>query len=95
MVEVSDELDALKRRIHQLEADAARHLVTQRDLNRAKDQLDIELARLTVMQTYIGRALADEDEPAFLTTTLETVIETFEYEVALFLSPAEVGETAA
>jgi len=85
MSEVIDDLEALRGRIAELEAEAARRLVTQRDLNRAKDQLDIEFARFEVIQKYVGRVLAVEGDQDFFSLTLETVIEAFEYEIALFL----------
>ncbi len=68
-----------------LEADAGHNLVMQRDLIRAKDQVDDELMRFKAIQAYIAKALEAEGEDEFFTLSLEAIIEAFEFEVALFL----------
>ena len=75
-----------------LEAESGRRLVVQNDLNRAKDQVDEELARFQTIQRYIADGLKIETEAAFCELTLESVIEAFEVEVALFLRVEDGGE---
>ena len=72
-----------------LEAESGRSLVMQRDLFRAKDQVDGELMRFKAIQTFIAKALDASSEEEFATLTLESIIEAFEHEVALFLLTTE------
>lgn len=74
-----------------LEAESGRSLVMQRDLFRAKDQVDGELMRFKAIQTFIAKALDASSEEEFATLTLESIIEAFEHEVALFLLATENG----
>ena len=84
-----DELEALCAR---LEAESGRNLVMQQDLIHAKGQVDGELMRFKAIQAYIAKALDTDDPDAFFSLTLESVIEAFEYEVALFLQATESGK---
>jgi class 3 adenylate cyclase len=61
----------------------------QRDLIRAKDQVDGELMRFKAIQAFIAKALDASSEDEFFTLTLESIIEAFEHEVALFLLAGE------
>lgn len=81
--------DELAAALAKIEAEAGQHLVLQRDLNHAKDQVDKELMRFRSIQRYILAALESEDADAFYLQTLEAVIEAFEFEVAVFLIPCE------
>lgn len=72
-------------RIAELEAEVARHQVVHQRLSDAKRLLDQELDRFRVIQQYVERAVQAETLEAFYETTLESVIEAFEFEVALFL----------
>ncbi|MDP6688819.1 MAG: AAA family ATPase [Alphaproteobacteria bacterium] len=81
-----EELEALCAR---LEAESGRNLVMQQDLIHAKGQVDSELMRFKAIQAYIAKALDTDDPEAFFSLTLESVIEAFEYEVALFLQATE------
>lgn len=81
--------DELAAALAKLEMESAQHLVMQRDLIHAKDQVDGELMRFKSIQGYISGALDSEDEDAFYMQTLEAVIEAFEFEVALFFLPCE------
>ena len=76
------ELRAQNRR---LEVEHARQIVMQRDLIRAKDQVDDELMRFKSFQEYIAKTLDAESDDAFYQLTLEAIIEAFELEVAVFL----------
>jgi len=72
-------------RIAELEAEVARHQVVHQRLSDAKRLLDQELQRFQVIQQYVERAALAETLESFYETTLEAVIEAFEFEVALFL----------
>jgi class 3 adenylate cyclase len=72
-----------------LEAESGHNLVMQRDLIRAKDQVDGELMRFKSIQVYIAKALDAASEDEFFTLTLESIIEAFEHEIALFLLATE------
>jgi len=72
-----------------LEAESGHSLVMQRDLIRAKDQVDGELMRFKAIQAFIAKALDAESEDEFSTLALESIIEAFEHEVALFLLATE------
>lgn len=85
-----EELLAICRR---LESESGRHLVIQRDLIGAKDRLDRELMRFKAIQDYIAKALKTPTAAAFHTLTLETIIEAFEFEVALVLRQTGDGAT--
>ncbi|NQV55912.1 MAG: adenylate/guanylate cyclase domain-containing protein [Rhodospirillales bacterium] len=71
------------------QSDAGQNLILQRDLIRAKDQIDDELMRFEAIQAYIAAALGAETEEEFSVLTLEAIIEAFEFEVAAFLVPGE------
>ncbi len=81
-----EELEAL---CAKLEAESGRNLVMQRDLIHAKGQVDSELMRFKAIQAYSAMALHVDDADAFFSLTLESVIEAFEYEVALFLQATD------
>lgn len=68
-----------------LEAESGRHLVIQRDLNSTKDRVDRELMRFKAIQNFISGVLQASTAAEFHTLTLETIIEAFEFEVALVL----------
>ena len=68
-----------------LEAEGGRHLVIQRDLSRTKDRLDRELMRFKAIQKFIADGLEVSTVAEFNTLTLESIIEAFEFEVALVL----------
>lgn len=72
-----------------LEADSGRHLVMQQDLIYAKGQVDSELMRFTAIQSYISNALDTDDPDEFYALTLESAVEAFEFEVALFLKATD------
>lgn len=72
-------------RIAELEGEIARHQVVHQRLSDSKRLLDHELRRFYVIQQYVQRAALAETLEAFYTTTLEAIIEAFEFEVALFL----------
>ncbi len=74
-----------KTRIAELEAEISRHLVVQQRLVNAKDLIDRELQRVRVIQRYVEKAVLAEDLDLFYRLTVESVIEAFEFEVALFL----------
>jgi len=76
-----------------LEAESGRHVVVQSDLFATKDRLDRELARFKAIQDYITSALETTTIGAFHTLTLESIIEAFEFEVALVLRTAGAGDT--
>ncbi len=90
--------DDLLRAYEKLEAESGQHLIMQRDLNRAKDQIDDELMRFKAIQTYIANTLTAATEDEFFALTLEALIEAFELEVALFLqggsNPGQVRVSA-
>ncbi|MDA0241269.1 MAG: adenylate/guanylate cyclase domain-containing protein, partial [Proteobacteria bacterium] len=69
----------------QLEVEHARQIVMQRDLIRAKDQVDDELMRFKSIQEYIAKSLDAESDDEFFQLTLEAIIEAFELEIAVFL----------
>lgn len=75
-----------------LEMEHARQIVMQRDLIRAKDQVDDELMRFKSIQEYIARSLNAESDDEFFRLTLEAIIEAFELEIAVF---AQVRDGAA
>ncbi|MBT3701169.1 MAG: adenylate/guanylate cyclase domain-containing protein [Alphaproteobacteria bacterium] len=77
-----EELQAICER---LEAESGRHLVIQRDLSRTKDRLDRELMRFKAIQKYISDGLEVANVADFNVLTLESIIEAFEFEVALVL----------
>ncbi len=77
-----EELEAICTR---LEARAGEHLVLQRDLSRAKDQVDSELMRFKSFQEYTTKTLDADSDDTFYQLTLEAIIEAFELELALFL----------
>ena len=81
-----EELEAI---CAKLEAESGRNLVMQQDLIHAKGQVDGELMRFKAIQAFIAKALEADDPDEFFSLTLESVIEAFEYEVALFLQAAE------
>ncbi len=81
-----EELEAL---CTKLEAESGRNLVMQQDLIHAKGKVDSELMRFKAIQAYSAMALHTEDAETFCALTLESVIEAFEYEVALFLRATE------
>lgn len=72
-----------------LEAEAGHHLVLQRDLNRAKTQVDEELQRFSFIQGFIEKSLELDGDEAFYALTLEALVEAFEFEVALYLLPGD------
>lgn len=76
-----------------LEAESGQHLVVQRDLIATKDRLDRELMRFKAIQTYIANALEASTVGEFHTLTLESIIEAFEFEVALVLKTTGDGNT--
>jgi len=76
-----------------LEAESGRHVVVQSDLFATKDRLDRELARFKAIQDYITGALETTTIGDFHTLTLESIIEAFEFEVALVLHTAGAGDT--
>jgi len=76
-----------------LEAESARHSVVQSNLSATKDQLDRELMRFRAIQAYISSALDTPTISEFFTLTLETIIEAFEFEVALVLRTTNEPET--
>ncbi|MEP4379647.1 MAG: adenylate/guanylate cyclase domain-containing protein [Alphaproteobacteria bacterium] len=84
--------DELVAKCARLETESGRRLVVQNDLIRAKDQVDEELARFQTFQRYIAAGLKTETEDEFHNLTLETLIEAFEVEVALFLRIDAAGE---
>lgn len=75
-----------------LEQEAGQLLIMQRDLVRAKDQVDDELGRFKSIQTYIGNALIAESSEDFFEVTLEAIVEAFEFEAALFVTLDEAGK---
>ncbi len=81
-----EELEALCAR---LEAESGRSQVMQQDLIHAKGQVDGELMRFKAIQAYIAKAFETDDPNDFFSLTLESVIEAFEYEVALFLQATD------
>lgn len=81
--------DELAAALARLEAEAGQHLVMQRDLIRAMDQVDGELMRFRSIQGYISDALDSEDRDEFCGRTLEAVIEAFEFEIAIFFLPCD------
>ena len=81
--------EELEARCAKLEAETGRNLLMQQELIHAKDQVDGELMRFKAIQAFIAKALDADDPDAFFSLTLESVIEAFEYEVALFLQVAE------
>ncbi|WP_420404343.1 adenylate/guanylate cyclase domain-containing protein [Nisaea sp.] len=68
-----------------LETEHGRQLVLQRDLIRAKDQVDDELMRFKSIQEYTAKTLDVENDGAFFQLTLEAIIEAFELEAAVFM----------
>ncbi len=76
-----------------LEAESGHHLVVQRDLIGTKDRLDRELMRFKAIQNYITNALEASTVGEFHTLTLESIIEAFEFEVALVLRTTGDGNT--
>ncbi|MEQ8332626.1 adenylate/guanylate cyclase domain-containing protein [Nisaea sp.] len=68
-----------------LELEHGRQLVLQRDLIRAKNQVDDELMRFKSIQEYTARTLDVDDDEAFFQLTLEAIIEAFELEAAVFM----------
>ena len=81
--------DELLAACEKLESEAGQQLIMQRDLIRAKDQIDEELMRFKAIQTFIASTLGAETEAEFFSLTLEAIIEAFEYEVAILLRPCE------
>ena len=77
--------DDAKARIAQLEAEISRHQVVQQQLVNAKDLIDRELKRVRVIQQYVEKAVLAENLDLFYQLTVESVIEAFEFEVALIL----------
>ena len=76
-----------------LEAESGHRLVAQRDLIGTKDRLDRELMRFKAIQNYITSALEASTVGEFHTLTLESIIEAFEFEVALVLRTMGDGNT--
>lgn len=72
-----------------LEAENARHSVVQSNLFATKDRLDRELMRFRSIQAYIASALDAATVTEFYTLTLESIIEAFEFEVAMVLRVSE------
>jgi class 3 adenylate cyclase len=85
-----EELEAL---CQELQAQAMRHVVVQQQLNGARDRVDRELSLFRAIRRYIERALTLTDFHEFATHTLESIIDAFEFEVALFLRLEEDGRT--
>jgi class 3 adenylate cyclase len=83
--------EELEATIARLEVQANRQIVLQQELIVARDQLDQELMRFRALADYIGQALAVEDPAEFRTLTLESLIEAFEFEMALFLGYQDPG----
>ncbi|MBC8240835.1 MAG: hypothetical protein H8E30_10220, partial [Alphaproteobacteria bacterium] len=81
--------EELEARCAKLEAESGRNLVMQQDLIHAKGQVDGELMRFKAIQAFIAKALEADAPDEFYALTLESVIEAFEYEVALFLQATE------
>ena len=76
-------------RIAELEAEIGHHQVVQQQLVLAKGLIDSELQRFTVIQHYVQQAVLAEDLEAFYQLTIESVIEAFEFEVALIMRSEE------
>ncbi len=68
-----------------LEAESGHHLLVQQNLIGTKDRVDRELMRFKAIQDYITGALEASTAAEFHTLTLESIIEAFEFEVALVL----------
>jgi class 3 adenylate cyclase len=83
--------EELEATIARLEVQTNRQIVLQQELIVARNQLDQDLMRFKALADYIGQALAVEDPEAFRTLTLESLIEAFEFEVALFLVHYDQG----
>jgi class 3 adenylate cyclase len=75
----------LSARITELEAEISRHQVVQQQLARAKVLLDSELQRFTVIQQYVQNAALADDLESFYQLTIESIVEAFEFEVALVM----------
>ncbi len=72
-------------RLAALEAEVGRHQVVHQRLAAAKRLLDDELKRFRVIQQFVERVVMAESIGAFYEVTLESLVEAFEFEVALFL----------
>ena len=76
-------------RIAELEAEISHHQVVLQQLSRAKVLLDSELQRFTVIQQYVQKAALADDLESFYQMTIESIVEAFEFEVALIMRSEE------
>jgi PAS domain S-box-containing protein len=87
-----DELSAI---CDQLQAQVSRGLKVEQDLISTRDALDQELARFKVLQAFNDAALRVKDVDALTVLSLESVVEAFEFEVAVLLRFGEAADNVS
>ena len=78
--------DELKARYEDLQKQATRSLKIEQDLINARDNLDRDLARFKIFQSYNERALYAARLQDFAEITVESIIEAFELECSALLA---------
>jgi len=79
------EIERLRTTCQELQGEIALSLRDKQDLIEIRDDLDRDLARFRVIQRYSRTALGAESTARFYLTTVESIVEAFEFECAAVL----------
>ncbi|MFW6289167.1 MAG: sensor histidine kinase [Spirochaetota bacterium] len=79
------EIERLRATCEALQQEIARSLRDKQDLIEIRNDLDRDLARFRVIQRYSRTALSAESTARFCETTVESIVEAFEFECAAVL----------
>lgn len=89
---MSETLEELRARIAHLEEERSKRLQGELAVAAAKKRVDDELSRMTAIQEFVGEALKIRDADEITEIVLETIVEAFECETAVFLMLEENGQ---